>query len=187
VDNPVATTLPENFVSQSFEGRIHVHHSATATFYAPSELCGSEGLIRERIRSLSSFHGNHRRDTVFVETDGDQAGFLGMVVARVLMFFSFEYRRTSHSCALVHWFVHDEDVPDEDTTMWEVRLECDRRNRPLIEVISVNSIIRAAHLLPIYGHSRVPEQFSHAQALDRYKSFFVNHFSDHHTHELITG
>jgi len=73
------------------------------------------------------------------------------------------------------------------TTMWEVRLECDRRNRPLIEVISVNSIIRAARLLPIYRQSRVPEQFSHAQTLDRYKSFFVNHFSDHHTHELITG
>jgi hypothetical protein len=114
---------------------------------------------------LSSFHGNHHHDTVFIETDGDQPGFLGMVVACVLMFFSFEYRRTSHSCALVHWFVHDEDVLDEDTTMWEVRLECGWRNQPLIEVISINSIICAAHLLPIYSQSHVSEQFSRARTL----------------------
>jgi hypothetical protein len=83
--------------------------------------------------------------------------------------------------------VREVESPDEDTTMWEVRLECDQHRQPIVDVISIDTIVRAAHLLPIYGQSRLPEQFNHAQALDRFKSFFVNHFSDHHAHELITG
>jgi hypothetical protein len=187
VNNSHSPNFPDNFISQPFEERIYVHHSATAMFYAPSELCGSGGLICKRIYSLSSFHGNPCHDTMFVEMDGNQPGFFDRIVACVLLFFSFEYQQKSHSCALVHWFVHDKDVPDQGTTMWEVQLEHDKHNHPLVEVISVDSIIHAAHLLPVYGHSHVLEHFSHGQALDCYKSFFVNHFSDHHTHELITG
>jgi len=32
-----------------FEGDIKVHHSAIATFYAPSDLCGAGSMRRERI------------------------------------------------------------------------------------------------------------------------------------------
>ena len=187
VDSPSETQIPDCFVQQKFEGKIRVHYSATATFYAPSELCGVGGLLRERIRSTPNFHGGPRRDTVFVELDGDQPGLLGMVIARVLLLFSFHYRRKDHSCALVNWFLRDEDTPDEHTGLWEVRLERDARRQPVVDVIDVDTIVRAAHLLPIYGQSRVPERFSHFRALDTYQSFFVNHFADHHVFELITG
>jgi hypothetical protein len=113
-----------------------------------------------------------------------------MVVARVLLFFSFTYRRSHYSCAFVNWFVRDDDTPDEDTGLWTVRLEKDQshRNRQLLyEVISVDSIVRGAHILPVFGAHRVPERFRFQEALDRYKSFFVNHLVDHHAHELITG
>ena len=169
----------------SFEGEIRVYHSAVAVaiYYVPSDLCGAGGLYRERIRSMPLFHGHERRDTVFVVLDESKGRMEGMEIGRVLLFFSFCYRRESFSCALINWFIHDEE-PDRDTGMWTVQLEHDRQGQPTVEVIDINTIARGAHLLPVYGSSRVPDDFSHHDALDSYNSFFVNHFIDHHAHEL---
>jgi hypothetical protein len=169
----------------SFNGEVRVHHSAIATFYAPSDLCGAGGLRRERIRSTPSFHGHERRDTVFVVLDESKTGMEGMEIGRVLLFFSFHYRRKNYSCALINWYVHDGE-PDRDTGMWTVQLECDVGGQPTIEVVDIDTIARGAHLLPIYGSSRLPDDFSHHDALDSFNSFFVNHFIDHHAHEFIT-
>jgi hypothetical protein len=179
------TRAPAEHDLPSFKGEIKVYHSAIACFYAPSDLCGAGGLRRERIRSTPCFHGSERRDTVFVVLDEEMSGMEGMEIARVLLFFSFHYCRKDYACALINWYVHD-DEPDRDTGMWTVQLECDRRGQPTVEVINIDAIARGAHLLPIYGSSRVPDDFSHHDALDSYKSFFVNHFIDHHAHELIT-
>jgi hypothetical protein len=168
----------------AFEGVIKVHHSAVATFYSPSDLSGSGGLRREQIRSTPNFFGHPRRDTVFVVTDDSQAGMEGMEIGRVLLFFSFEYRRKTFPCALINWFVHT-DGRDPDTQMWTVKPEFDRRGEPTLEVIHLDSIARAAHLLPVYGQSRVPEDFDYHTALDSFNSFFVNHYIDHHAHEFI--
>lgn len=56
-----------------------------------------------------------------------------------------------------------------------------------MDVIDAKSIVRGAHLLPVYGNTQVPERFDHFDALCVYKSFFVNHFADHRTNELILG
>ena len=181
-DQPIPVRLED---LPSFEGEIRVYHSAVATFYAPSDLCGTGGLHRERIRSTPSFHGYPRRDTVFVVLDDLKDGMEGMEIGRVLLFFSFVYHRRKYSCALINWYVHN-DEPDRDTGMWTVRLECDRRGQPCVEVINIDAIARGAHLLPIYGSCRVPDDFNHHDALDRFNSFFVNHFVDHHAHEFIT-
>ncbi|KAH8990667.1 hypothetical protein EDB86DRAFT_3065262 [Lactarius hatsudake] len=168
-----------------FDGAIKVHHSAVATFYAPSDLSGSGGLRHERIRSTPNFFGHPRYDTIFVVVDS-QPGMKGMEIGRVLLFFSFEYRQKNFSCALINWFVHT-DEHDPDTGMWIVKQELDRRgNKPTLEVIHVDSIARAAHLLPIYGGSRVPEDFDYHSALDSYCTYFVNHYVDHHAHEFIS-
>ena len=76
----------------SFEGEIRVYHSAIATFYAPSDLCGAGGLHCEHIHSTPSFHGRECRDTVFVVLDEEKSGMEGMEIGRVLLFFSFHYR-----------------------------------------------------------------------------------------------
>jgi hypothetical protein len=107
-----------------------------------------------------------------------------MEVGRVLLFFSFHYRQKSHSCALINWFVHDNEC-DPDTGMWTVQLECNQTGEPTVQVISLDTIARGAHLLPAYSSTRVPDDFSHHDALDSFNSFFVNHFIDHHTHEFI--
>ena len=172
-----------------FAGKIHVYHSAIATFYSPSDLCGAGGMLRERIRSNPSFKGHQQHDTVFVVLDESQPGMLGMVIARVLLFFSFHYRHKDFSCAFVNWFIpHDTEQPDADTGMWTVHLEQNHRTgHPVYQVIDVDTIARGAHLLPIFGSHRVPEGFSHHNALDGYQSFFVNHYIDHHAHEFLTG
>ena len=65
-------------------------------------------------------------------------------------------------------------------------MEHDRHGQLAIEIIDVDSIARGAHLLPIYGFSRVSDDFSYHDALDIFNSFFINHFINHHTHEFIT-
>ncbi|KAH8982139.1 hypothetical protein EDB86DRAFT_2812467 [Lactarius hatsudake] len=107
-----------------------------------------------------------------------------MEIGQVLLFFLFEYRRKSFSCVLINWFVHT-DERDPDTGMWVVKQELDRRGQPTLEVIHVDSIARAAHLLPVYGDSQVPENFHYHCTLDSYRTFFVNHYVDHHAHEFI--
>ncbi|KAF8205901.1 hypothetical protein K438DRAFT_1963678 [Mycena galopus ATCC 62051] len=66
--------------------RIKVYHSATARFYAPSDLCGTGEMHRERIRSNPRWHGAYaRRDTVFINVDSDLPGMLGMIIGRVFL------------------------------------------------------------------------------------------------------
>ena len=80
--------------------------------------------------------------------------------------------------------MHDSEC-DPDTGMWTVQLECDRRGEPTVQVIALETIAHGAHLLPVYGSTRIPDDFSHHEMLDSCNSFFVNHFIDHHTHEFI--
>ncbi|KAH9029736.1 hypothetical protein EDB84DRAFT_1562744 [Lactarius hengduanensis] len=168
-----------------FQARVRVHHSALATFFAPSDLCGTGGMRQERIRSTSSWYGHPRRDTVFVVLDEDLPGMEGMVVARVQLLFSFKYKRVDYACAYVNWLVRDDDKPDPDTGMWAVSLET-RCGTLASQVIDVRTIARAAHLLPVYGRDSVLPDTQYYNSLDRYESFFVNPFVDHHAHEFLT-
>ena len=107
----------------------------------------------------------------------------------VLLFFSLTHKKQPLECALVNWFVYDGDEPvrDPDTGMYMVHLERDRRGKTEIQVISVDSIIRGAHLLPVYGEGRVPRSITYSNVLDKGRSFFINHYVDHHVHELVLG
>jgi len=192
LDNPNADPdhwpLPED--CPEFFGHIRIHHAATATFFAPSDLCGAGGMLREYIRSTPSYRGHPRYDTVFVITDQshqDSDGLHGIEVARVRLFFSFTYRDEHFVCALVNWFGRDDCVPDSDTGMWVVSPDEDDSGSLIYEVISVRSIARGAHLLPIFGTDSLPERFDYRLALDSFQSFFVNHFVDHRAHEFIVG
>lgn len=108
-----------------FEGQIHVHHSAVATFVTPSNLCGAGGLHQERIWSNPCFFSHPHCDTVFVILDEDMCGMDGMVIAWVLLFFSFKYQQHDYLCTFVVWFVTTDENPDEDTGMCTVQLEYD--------------------------------------------------------------
>jgi hypothetical protein len=167
-----------------------VFHSAFATFYAPSDLCGAGGMYRECIRSNMRWKGKPRHDTVFVKISDDEGGVMnGMLIARVLLFFSFHVPilREVFPCALVNWFIPVSDQRDRVMGTWEVKLEMAgvRAMQPTLEVIHLDSIVRGAHLLPAYGRGFLPEDFDFRDALEAFQSYFVNNLIDYHAHELL--
>ncbi|KAH9170341.1 hypothetical protein EDB89DRAFT_2220723 [Lactarius sanguifluus] len=168
-----------------FGAHINVYHSAVARFYAPSDLCGTGGMYRERIRSTPNWRGEYpRHDTVFVEIDAELPRMHGMLVARVLLFFSFFFRDQHYPCALVHWLIPVGDEPDDDTGMWVVRPEF-QGNRRSLSVIHLDCIIRGAHLLPVFGSSFLPEDFHFSDSLHAFQAYFVSRHADHHMYEFL--
>ncbi|GLB39957.1 hypothetical protein LshimejAT787_0704670 [Lyophyllum shimeji] len=145
--------------------RVDVFHSAISTFYAPSDLSGIGGMHRERIRATPSWKkGRGRFDCVFVETGGEDnlVGFRGLHVARVLLFFSFDFNGTMYRCALVQWFTTFGQAP----------------------FIHIDSILRGAHLIGYYGDRMLPTSFSYTDTLHSFPLFYVSKYIDHHSHEI---
>ena len=180
-----AQTLPQYFLP-TLDFRIDVFHSATAIFYAPSDLSGIGGMKREIIRSTPEWRGKGARyDTVFVETDPGKCGMRGLHVARVFLFFRFTLDDVSYPCAIIQWYEFTDDVPDEDTGLWVVKPGY-LNDEQYIRVIHIESIIRAAHLIPVFGDKMVPEahELNSGETLDNYMLFYVNKYVDYHAHEL---
>ncbi|KAF7372792.1 hypothetical protein MSAN_00485000 [Mycena sanguinolenta] len=166
-----------------FAGRITVHHSAVARFYAPSDLGGAGGMYRERIRSNPNWHGYARRDTCLVDVGGPIMH--GLVIGRVILFFSFVFSERVFECALVNWLVPVGNAPDPDTGMWVVELERER-GIPTVAIIPVGSIARAAHLIGVYGTRALPEDFHFSDSLNAFNTYFLNRYADHHMHEFLS-
>ncbi|KAJ7219449.1 hypothetical protein GGX14DRAFT_533211 [Mycena pura] len=167
-----------------FAGQITIHHSAIARFYAPSDLCGAGGMSRERIRSNPRWHGYVRQDMVLVDAGGG-AAMGGLIAGRAMLLFSFSFQDQEYECALVHWFIPVGDAPDPDTGMWVVEPEY-FGGLPSLQVISIDVIARAGHLIGVYGTAALPEDFHFSDSLDAFNTYFVNHYADHHMHELLT-
>ncbi|KAJ2973322.1 hypothetical protein NUW54_g12086 [Trametes sanguinea] len=164
--------------------RVAVHHSATAIFYAPSELCGPGGMHSEIIRSTPSWRDEGaRHDTVLVQLSGDP-GMQGMGVARVRTFLSFSYGITRYECTLVSWFELVGDGPDPLTGMWIVRPELDH-GQEVLSIISTEAIVRSCHLIGVFGNTRLPVDFHFSQTLDAFRRYYVNPYADYHMHELL--
>ncbi|KAL6307403.1 hypothetical protein BKA93DRAFT_816022 [Sparassis latifolia] len=125
-------------------------------------------------------------DCALVNRDPNLTGMLSINVVRIRLFFSFKHAGHRYPCALIYWFQHVGDQPDEDTGMWIVRPETDEQGAPVISVIHVDSIICAAHLIPVYGDGRVSRDITDKNSLDAFRAFYVNKFADHHTFEILS-
>jgi hypothetical protein len=53
-----------------------------------------------------------------------------------------------------------------------------------ISVIHLDTILRAAHLIPVYGEGYISKNLDSSQSLDAFPSFYVNKFADHHSFEI---
>ncbi len=167
--------------------RVFVFHSATAVFYSPSDLSGVGGMRKEILRATPSWRkGFARYDCVFVETEDleKEAGFKGLHVARLKLLFSFVYREIRYDCALIHWFERTAEVEDELTGMWTVEPENDEDDAPHFSVVHIDTILRAAHLIPVYDGTVIDKYHRHETTLDNFNKFFVNKFADHHANEI---
>ncbi|KAJ7035186.1 hypothetical protein C8F04DRAFT_1099352 [Mycena alexandri] len=159
-----------------FRGRISVYHSAVARFYAPSDL-GASGFGQ-----ILNWHGYARRDTVLIDVNGPI--MRGLVIGRVLLFFSFTFSDRDYKCALVRWFVPVGDAPDPDTGMWVVEPELQGRE-PSLAIVKIDAVARAAHLIGVYGPAPLPEHFHFSNTLDAFNRYFVNPYADHHMYEFL--
>lgn len=164
---------------------IKVYHSASSTYYAPSDLSGTGGMLRERIRAVPSWKGGPGRfDCVFLGKDSDAEGFKGLHVARVKLFFSFCFREVEYSCALVEWFSTYGESPCPLTGLWRVVPDRDANGRWMCSVIHTESILRGAHLIGVYGSQPLPKTFTYHDTINAFEMFYVNKYADHHAHEI---
>ncbi|KAJ8473947.1 hypothetical protein ONZ51_g7542 [Trametes cubensis] len=166
------STLPiEDCPPLDADAVLYLHFSAEATFYAPSDTSGTAGMRREYIRATPTWRKKHPRyDCVFINRNSALPGLLGMDVGRVKAFISF--KRVGSS-------------PEEDTGMWIVKPAMLRGRLPLLSVIHVDTIYRAAHLVGVSMNKAIPLEVDHHNALDYFDSFYVNKYIDHNAFELL--
>ncbi|KAF5373817.1 hypothetical protein D9758_000810 [Tetrapyrgos nigripes] len=166
---------------------VFLHHSAHASFFAPSDASGLGGMRHELIRAVKSWrNGPARYDCVFMEGDDEgEVGFEGLLVGRVFAFLRFKHQGVDYPCALIHWFSTVGNAPCDETGMWMVQPDLDRQDNPVMEVVHIDCLYRGAHLIGITGDERVPvHDFGPHNSLDKYMAFYVNKYVDYHAHEI---
>ena len=176
-----------------FYEKITIHTSAIATFHAPSDLSGIGGMKHEHIHAIKSWrHGSGPYDTMFINVahnDDDSSspqGLLGLGVARAHLFFSFTLDGVKYPCALVQWFSCTQDMPSDITGMYTVVPDRLCNGQPVMMVIHLNTVFRAAHLLPVFcSQPALSKRQRHEQTLDSFSEFFVNRYIDHHSFEVL--
>lgn len=176
------TAIPHQ---QPYHGMIHMFHSATCMY---SDLTHARA-VHQVIHCTPSWSrkGLPRYDCVFINSNPNLPGFKGLRVGQVQLLFSLKSlsrrREEDIPCALVKWFKAVGDGPCDLTGMWMVQPELDSRTKQrLMSVIPVNTIIRPAHLIPLYGHEHVHHELQSAYSLQAYKGYYVNKFSDYHAY-----
>ncbi len=87
---------------------------------------------------------------------------------------------------MVKWFLAHGDSPDRDTGLWIITPDFTPGGLHEWGVIALDSVICAAHLIPIYGPDFLPLNFNSrdTDVLDAFAAYFVNRFADHHAHTL---
>ncbi|KAK1227851.1 hypothetical protein PQX77_009129 [Marasmius sp. AFHP31] len=141
--------------------KVKVFPSAVSTFSAPSDLCGFGGMKRERIRAVESWkNSGPRHDCVFMVKDQDGRGFRSLHVARVVHFLSIEHDHEHYECALISGFTPISDEPDPVTGLWIVKPDEDDDGDPQMDIVSLDTIVRGAHLMGVCGKERLPNDFT---------------------------
>ncbi|KAG1867187.1 hypothetical protein DFJ58DRAFT_654449 [Suillus subalutaceus] len=169
-----------------FLGKVTLFNSAAATFYAPSDLSGTGGMCREHIWSTPSWRGGAaRHDCIFVNLDADMDSPMGgLAVAQVLCFFSFKYRTSYFTCAVVCWYSHVLERCDLDTGMHIVTPATTDDGTPDISIIHIDCIFRAAHLIPVYRPNFIAHGTNPHDSYNDFDSYYVNKYADHHAFEI---
>jgi hypothetical protein len=142
-------------------------------------------MCKQCIRSTPNWRqGPPCRDCIFIDKDPELDGMRGLYVAQVLLFLSFNSRHILYPCALVQWFVIVGDAPCSVTGMWIVKPELEDDGTQVTSIIHVDSIVRGAHLIGVYGEVFLPRDFNHVDSLTAFQAYYVNKFIDYHAYEI---
>ncbi|KAF8803207.1 hypothetical protein BYT27DRAFT_7226079 [Phlegmacium glaucopus] len=175
---------PQNLLPV-FNRHIKVFHSAVAEFFAPSDPAGIGGMHREWIQATPSWRGEGpHHDCLFATKDPNLKGMLGLHVAQAILFFSFKFNRVLHPCVLVQWFSLVGDEPCNETAMWMVECDWEEDGTQSMGVIHIDTVVRGAHLIPVYGEDFVPRHITCTNSLDYYSAYYVSKFADHHSYKI---
>lgn len=174
----------------AFSSSVSVFHSAVATYLPPATyLVSGECTV-----SASDQHQNGERKAdvaiAFLWRQTHQPRVCVVFMhTRVQLLFSFKHNSHTYPCALVEWFTIHRDQPCEDTGMWIVEPEFDTQTHGrLMSVIHLDTIMRNAHLLPVYGSAFVPlaHFLDFTDSLDAFTAFYINKYASHHSHEIAS-
>ena len=140
----------------------------------------------EHIHAVSHWRrGPGHYDTLFINTPADNvddsaedlsaSGILGLEVAHAHLFFSFTLNGVKYPCALVHWFPRMTDMLSDVTGMYTIEPDYLPNCKPMTAVVHLDTVFRAAHLLPIFSnHPTLSKHQHHEQMLDLFSEFYVN-------------
>jgi hypothetical protein len=144
-------------------------------------------MCQELIRSCPCWRKRiPQHDTVFVERDSTLAGIRGLDVVWLLALFSFVWMDSYYPCALVRWFTHVADKPDDVMGMWVVQPDYNADGSPAVGVIHLDSVLRTVHSLPVVGDDPMPINLSADHCLDAFRSYYVNKYIDYHAFEITS-
>ena len=68
--------------------------------------------------------------------------------------------------------------------MWVVEPDFHPDGSAFSAVIHLDSILRAAHLIPVFGQDTISTDIPLAYSLDVFSSYYVNKYIDHHAFEI---
>jgi hypothetical protein len=68
--------------------------------------------------------------------------------------------------------------------MWVVNPDSLEDGEPYASVIHLDTILRAAHLLPVFKEGFVSRTLTFSDTLDEFRAFYVNKYVDHHAFEI---
>ena len=142
-------------------------------------------MHRQRIRATPSWRRQRGRyDCMLVEKDSKRPGFRGLHAVQVCLLFSFKHNSKDYPCALVQWFSPVGDEPCETTGMWVVEPDRDDHGQRATSILHIDTAVRGAHLLPVYGSAFIPDDLHYSKTLCAFRFYYINKYADHHMHEI---
>ena len=132
-------------------------------------------------------HHGSRRDCILLKTGLDIAGVRGLNVARVHLFFSFTFGEEVFECALIHEFCKSFTDLDPDNGLWIFEPDYDASGYRIMSVVHIDSIVRAAHLLPVFKDGTpIPREINFTHTRNIFKAFYLNKYIDYHVFETLS-
>ena len=70
--------------------------------------------------------------------------------------------------------------------MWVVKPDNNDDGSPAVGIIHLDSVLRAVHLMPVFGDQFIPIGLTPDRTLDIFQSFYINKYIDYHAFELAS-
>jgi hypothetical protein len=144
-------------------------------------------MWHEHIWSTHSWrNAGLQHDCTLVVEDETKPGIKGLMPVCVKLFFSFVHQGKVYPCTLVDWFKKYSAHPDKEMGMWKVRPHM-VGHQQLTTVIHLDSLLRGAHLLLVFGGAtHLPTNFHFSYSLDTFEAYFINKYADNQMYEICS-